>query len=89
MIRIHLFVSGMVQGVFFRQFAVNLARELGINGWVRNTEDDRVEIVAEGDPKSFVQFIAKLKVGPEDAEVYDIVIEEEKPTGEFKSFERR
>lgn len=79
----------MVQGVFFRQFAVDLARELDIKGWVKNTEDGKVEIVAEGDPQIFVQFISKLKVGPEDAEVVDIVIEEEKSTGEFKSFERR
>jgi acylphosphatase len=89
MIRVHMFVSGMVQGVFFRQFTVELAQEFDLKGWVKNTKDGRVEIVAEGEPQQFVMFIAKLKIGPESAEVNDIVIEEEKPTGEFKSFERR
>ena len=87
MIRIHIFVSGIVQGVFFRKFTVELAREFGIKGWIRNTKDKKVEIVAEGEPQQFVHFIAKLKVGPEFAEVADIIIEEEMPTGEFKSFE--
>ena len=47
--RVHIFVSGLVQGVFFRDSTRQKAQELGITGWVRNLIDGRVEIVAEGE----------------------------------------
>ncbi|CAD2217395.1 acylphosphatase [Angomonas deanei] len=44
----HIFVTGKVQGVFFRKYTQKTAREYGVTGWVRNTTDGRVEMVAEG-----------------------------------------
>lgn len=87
--RFHIFVSGRVQGVFFRATTVEVANKLGIKGWVRNRLDGRVEIVAEGEEGKLKDFIEWLKNGPPLAKVTDIVIEEEEPTGGFRSFERR
>ena len=86
--RFHIFVSGRVQRVFFRANAVEVANKLGIKGWVRNMDDGRVEIVAEGKKEQLDDFAEWLKKGPLLAKVYDLTIEEEKPTGEFKDFER-
>ncbi|MCD6575782.1 MAG: acylphosphatase [Nanoarchaeota archaeon] len=87
--RFHIFVSGRVQGVFFRANTVEVARKLGIVGWVRNLRDGRVEIVAEGSEEKLKEFVEWLKKGPILAKVVDIVIEEETPTGEFSDFEKR
>ena len=87
--RFHIFVSGRVQGVFFRANAVEIANKLLIKGWVRNLKDGRVEIVAEGSKEKLKEFIEWLKEGPMLAKVVDIVVEEEKPTGEFDNFERK
>lgn len=87
--RYHIFVSGRVQGVFFRANTVGTADRLGIKGWVRNLRDGRVEIVAEGDEEKLKEFVNWLKKGPILAKVVDIVIEEETPTGEFTNFEKK
>ena len=50
--RIHVFVSGRVQGVFFRQTTKQLAESLGVNGWIRNLQDGRVEAVFEGEERA-------------------------------------
>jgi len=47
MIQVHIFVSGQVQGVGYRAFAIHIARKMGIKGWTRNLSDGRVEIVAQ------------------------------------------
>ncbi|MCD6547586.1 MAG: acylphosphatase [Nanoarchaeota archaeon] len=87
--RFHIFVSGRVQGVFFRANAVNVAKTLGIKGWVRNRKDGRVEIVAEGEDEKLKEFIKWVKKGPILAKVTKVEIKEETPAGEFKEFERR
>lgn len=86
--RYHILVSGSVQGVSFRSFTVAHAIDLKIKGFVRNTDNDKVEIVAECEPEQLKKFLEKIKVGPRFAKVYDIVVEEEEPTGEFESFEQ-
>jgi len=63
------FVSGTVQGVGFRFFAQNKARELGLSGWARNLADGRVEVYAEGPEAKLNQLAAALHVGPGMAEV--------------------
>ncbi len=84
--RLHCFVSGYVQGVNFRYFTVNAARELGISGFVRNMQDGMVEVVAEGEEEKLLQLAEVLKQGPAAADVRDVEIKWEKPEGEFKGF---
>src|SRR5690348_10445797 len=64
-VRKHWFVSGQVQGVGFRAFTYESARDLKLRGWVRNLTDRRVEIVAQGPPKQVEQLLEKVKKGPE------------------------
>lgn len=68
-VRKHWFVSGRVQGVSFRAFTYDAARELKARGWVRNLTDGRVEIVAEADEKAVAALLAKVKRGPSAAKV--------------------
>ena len=63
-VRKHWFVSGQVQGVGFRAFTYEAARDLKLKGWVRNLTDRRVEIVAEGAPRQVEQLLEKVKKGP-------------------------
>ncbi len=83
---IHVFVSGVVQGVGFRYFTKYVAEELGIKGWVRNLEDGRVEIKATGPEESIRKFLNKIREGPPLAEVRHVSVEDE-PLEEFTSFE--
>jgi acylphosphatase len=62
-------VHGRVQGVFFRQSAVDRARRLGVAGWVRNTPEGTVELHAEGDPEAVERLVAWAHEGPSGAEV--------------------
>lgn len=66
---VRLFVSGRVQGVWYRGWAVDRARELGLNGWVRNRRDGRVEILAEGAEDRIASFVALCRRGPPAARV--------------------
>lgn len=85
--RVHLFVSGRVQGVFYRDFTRRQAKRFNITGWVRNLFDGRVEIVAEGEEENIKKFIEELKKGPPAARVENLEIKEEKATLEFDNFE--
>jgi len=87
--RIHIFVSGRVQGVFFRAETEARARELGLFGWVRNLEDGRVEIIAEGEKEKLEKLLEWAKRGPTLARVDSIYFEWEEYKGEFKNFEIR
>jgi acylphosphatase len=69
---VHLLVSGRVQGVGFRFFAVNRANRHGLTGWVRNLPDGRVEILAEGDPRSLAAFVEDVREGPGSALVANV-----------------
>jgi len=82
----HCFLSGRVQGVFFRKYTLECALRLGIKGWVRNLKDGRVEVVGEGERESLEKFLEFLKKGPEGARVEEIEVEwKEKPKG-FRDF---
>lgn len=87
--RVHLYVSGRVQGVWFRQSTVNRGCELGLTGWVRNMPDGRVEVVAEGAPSGVDSLIAFCHEGPPLARVEAVEVLDEDPTGEFRTFEAR
>lgn len=71
----HIWVSGRVQGVFFRKFTQQQAKALGVTGWVKNTIDGKVELKAFGSQTQLEALIAKLWEGPMAAEVTDVVIE--------------
>lgn len=87
--RVHLFVSGRVQGVWFRQGTAQQAQALGLTGWVRNLSDGRVEVVAEGEAWRLERLIAYCHDGPPLARVEEVEVVEEPATGEFRSFEPR
>lgn len=82
----HIVVKGMVQGVGFRYFVHNKAAALGLSGWVRNLYDGDVEISVEGDRSLVEEFIAQVKVGPRSAQVNDLVVQWNKPSGELTDF---
>lgn len=71
---VHFQIQGRVQGVGFRWFVHREASELELRGWVRNTEQGDVEVVAAGDPADLDELRASLKLGPRGSRV-DRVIE--------------
>lgn len=87
--RAHIFVSGRVQGVLFRQSARAKAEELGITGWAHNLLDGRVEIVCEGEKENIEKFIEWCRKGPSLAKVEHVDVLYEDYKGEFKDFSVR
>ena len=85
--KVHVVVTGDVQGVFFRAGTLIRAQELGISGWVKNLDDGTLEVVAQGDEDKIRTFIEFLKVGPPKAKVEQIQVEEYKGNIE-KGFRR-
>ena len=75
--RAHVLVSGRVQGVSFRDATRSQAEQLGLSGWVRNTQDGQVEAVFEGVPETVQQMIEWCKSGPSSADVEDVSVENE------------
>ena len=71
---VHLIISGKVQGVFFRATAKDVADEIGITGWVKNTEEGDVEIKATGNHGQLERFIEWCKLGPKRAIVTSVAI---------------
>jgi acylphosphatase len=86
MICVHVRISGRVQGVFYRAFTQNKARELGIKGWVRNVPGGGVEAVLEGERQKVGELLGIMKTGPEGAMVLGIEISELKCRG-YEDFE--
>lgn len=84
--RIHLVISGLVQGVFFRANTVEEGIRLGLTGWVRNLPDGNVETVAEGSKEKLEQFSAWCRRGPAPSRVTNVEVSWEPATGEFKGF---
>lgn len=70
--RLHVILSGRVQGVGFRYTTSNQARSLGLAGWVRNLSDGRVEAVFEGDRATLEKMLAWCQQGPTMAHVRDV-----------------
>jgi acylphosphatase len=66
---LHFQIQGRVQGVGFRWFVHREASELALRGWVRNTEDGHVEVVAAGDPEDLDELRASLRQGPRGSRV--------------------
>jgi acylphosphatase len=87
--RAHVYVSGRVQGVFFRSETCYKARKRGVKGWVRNLSDGRVEAVFEGEEEAVRELIEFCKMGPPGAKVTKVDVYWEDYAGEFKNFEVR
>jgi acylphosphatase len=81
-VRAHVYISGIVQGVFFRSSTVRLARELGLCGWVRNLPDGRVEAVFEGEEEAVKRAVEWCWKGPPDAIVEHVNVIYEPVEGE-------
>ncbi len=84
--RLRLLVSGKVQGVFFRASTAEEARRLGVQGWVRNLSDGRVEIVAEGTAEALDALEGWARQGPRGAVVERVEREVSEGRGEFHNF---
>jgi len=85
----HIFVSGYVQGVWFRQFVKKNSIKFGLTGWVRNTSNGKVEAVFQGEKKIIEKMIKLCHVGPPFAEVKNVEVEWEEGKEEFKDFKTR
>lgn len=83
---VHLIVSGIVQGVFFRDNTRRKAIELGLRGYAKNLPDGNVEIAAEGSEDKLNELIEFVKKSPGASEVENISIKHKQPEN-FKSFE--
>lgn len=79
--RRHIWVSGRVQGVWYRQTCAESARAAGVSGWVRNLPDGRVEAVFEGPPDAVDGMVAWARVGPPHARVLAVEVRDEPPEG--------
>ncbi|MDH7482292.1 MAG: acylphosphatase [Armatimonadota bacterium] len=84
--RFRAIIRGRVQGVGFRFFARQVANDLGIKGYVRNTPDGAVEVVAEGEDSALETFLSFLRQGPGRAHVTDVEVTWEEPTGRYDYF---
>ncbi len=80
--RAHVYFSGKVQGVFFRANTEKKARELGVNGWVRNLPDGRVEAVFEAEEPIVKELIEWCRTSQPYAKVSGVEIKWEEPEGE-------
>jgi acylphosphatase len=85
-VRARIYVSGRVQGVYFRRHSMDEALRLGLKGWVRNLPDRRVEAVAEGEEEKVEAFIGWCRGGPPLAIVRGVEVSMERPTEEFETF---
>ncbi len=84
---IHVVVSGIVQGVGFRYWTMEIALKLGLTGWVRNRADGTVEILAQGSKAWLTALLEKIQVGPPGAMVKDTRVEWKNVTHSFSQFE--
>ena len=87
--RVQIVVSGRVQGVSFRAYAVQEARALGLTGYVRNLANGDVEIVAEGDETALNRLCEWARKGPPAARVTQASVEWLEPAATFTGFEIR
>lgn len=85
--RAHVYISGRVQGVFFRAWVSQNASRLGLSGWVRNRRDGRVEAVFEGTSEAVRQMVELCHEGPDHARVDTVLDDYSEPVEGLASFE--
>jgi acylphosphatase len=83
---VHIFVTGKVQGVFFRQNTKRQAQGRGVCGWVSNLSDGRVEAIFEGEDVSVKEVVDFCRHGPSFAKVEHVEVFFEDYTGIFSDF---
>ncbi len=86
-VRAHVFITGRVQGVFFRYKTRNEAKKHDVTGWVRNLSDGRVEAVFEGNKEDVGKLIDFAGKGPSGAKVLDLNVKWQDYSGKFNDFE--
>ena len=86
MTRAHVFISGKVQGVFFRMKTRYAAVKRGVKGWIRNLSDGRVEAVFEGKREKVERLVEFCRKGSQRARVVKVEVLWEQYTGEFGNF---
>ncbi len=85
-VRAHVYISGRVQGVFFRANTRRVAKSLGLKGFVRNLPDGRVEAVFEGEEEAVKRAIEWCHRGPPLARVDKVEVHWEEPRGDYDDF---
>ena len=85
--RVHIFISGKVQGVFFRQAMKVISIKNSVYGSVQNLNDGRVEAILEGDADNVNTVIEWCYNGPANSRVESVEVKTEEPTGLFSSFD--
>ena len=85
--RVHILISGKVQGVFFRQALKVVAKKNNVFGWVRNLADKRVEAILEGYSQSINLVIKWVRIGSANSHVDNVEITNEEFKNEFSTFE--
>ena len=86
MVRAHVIIRGMVQGVYFRAHTREAARAVNLTGWVKNRRDGGVEAVFEGLEEDVKKVISWCHKGPARARVTQVHVDWQDHTGEFKNF---
>jgi acylphosphatase len=86
MVRAHVMITGRVQGVYYRSYTVDMARALGIKGWVRNTMGGRVEALFEGEEQAVQEMVEWCWTGSPSSRVEGVEVTWGEATGEFESF---
>ena len=89
LVRVHVMVTGRVQGVGFRFTTVDTGRRLGVRGWVRNRADGSVEVEAEGERAAVEALVRFLHRGPPGAWVNDVAVTWEAHRGDLGPFHAR
>jgi acylphosphatase len=85
--RVHVIVTGRVQGVFFRAYTRDEAVKLGLTGWVRNKSDGTVEAIVEGEDMTVDKMINWFYKGSPHSHVEKVETEQEPPVGDMEAFE--
>ncbi|MDP4285628.1 MAG: acylphosphatase [Bacteroidota bacterium] len=83
---VHLYITGKVQGVFFRAKAKEVAYKYEITGWIKNTANGKVEAMIYGQANKVDEFIEWCRIGPERAKVEEVIISN-LPEIKFDDFE--
>ena len=83
---VHVIVKGRVQGVWFRANTKQKAEQLGVSGWIRNTQDGCVEAIFEGEEKCVNEMIDWCNRGPPLAKVNNVEVKNQNPKNNYNGF---